>query len=106
MGFKNLEKKGKRGLTRALGRALRARGAEATLPDLAALESILLVRQQNQLGDLLLSFCLENAKRVNPRIAMLQVSAKTGAGLAEWYGWIRAARNSAPAAAPGLTAAG
>ena len=50
--------------------------------------------------------CLENAKRVNPRIAMLQVSAKTGAGLAEWYGWIRAARNFARAAAPGLTAAG
>jgi len=50
--------------------------------------------------------CLENTRRVNPRIDMLQVSAKTGAGLAEWYGWIAAARNVARAAAPGRAAAG
>lgn len=54
MSLKRWEKKGKRALTRALGKALRARGAAGERPDLAELGSILLVRQQNQLGDMLL----------------------------------------------------
>ncbi len=55
MNLRNLEKHGKRQLTRALGRALRARGSAPEPPDLADLGSILLIRQQNQLGDMLLS---------------------------------------------------
>lgn len=54
MNLKHWEKKGKRGLTRVLGKALRARGEAGPMPDLADLRSILLVRQQNQLGDMLL----------------------------------------------------
>ena len=32
--------------------------------------------------------CLEMARRVNPGITIFEVSAKTGAGMAEWYGWL------------------
>jgi hydrogenase nickel incorporation protein HypB len=32
---------------------------------------------------------VENAQRVNPAIEILSVSAKSGAGLASWYDWLR-----------------
>lgn len=32
--------------------------------------------------------CLEMARRVNPAITVFQVSARTGQGMAEWYGWL------------------
>lgn len=34
--------------------------------------------------------CREMARRVNPGIAILEVSAKTGAGMAGWYEWLAA----------------
>ena len=37
--------------------------------------------------------CIEFAKRVNPKIKILQVSAKTGEGMEAWYQWIRATRS-------------
>jgi ADP-heptose:LPS heptosyltransferase len=55
VSLKTWERRGKRGLTRAAARALRARGEAGAIPDLRDLERILLIRQQNQLGDLLLS---------------------------------------------------
>lgn len=30
-----------------------------------------------------------NARKVNPDIAVLQVSSRSGEGMAEWYGWLR-----------------
>jgi heptosyltransferase-2 len=54
VSLKTWERRGKHGLTRAASRLLRARGPAGAPPDLADLERILLVRQQNQLGDLLL----------------------------------------------------
>jgi hydrogenase nickel incorporation protein HypB len=33
--------------------------------------------------------CLAMARRVNPGITIFEVSAKTGAGMAEWYGWLK-----------------
>jgi hydrogenase nickel incorporation protein HypB len=33
--------------------------------------------------------CLEMARRVNPGITIFEVSARTGAGMAEWYGWLK-----------------
>jgi hydrogenase nickel incorporation protein HypB len=33
--------------------------------------------------------CLEFARRVNPNLLVLQLSAITGAGLGEWYSWLR-----------------
>ncbi len=35
--------------------------------------------------------CIEYARRVNPRIQVLQVSGTTGEGMADWYQWIRLA---------------
>jgi hydrogenase nickel incorporation protein HypB len=32
---------------------------------------------------------LANAREVNPDIEVLEVSAKSGAGLDQWYVWIR-----------------
>ena len=39
--------------------------------------------------------CFELARRVNPGIAMIRVSAKSGEGLTAWYTWIRIARQRA-----------
>lgn len=39
--------------------------------------------------------CIENARRVNPDIRVLQVSATSGEGLQAWYDWIKAARQFA-----------
>ena len=36
--------------------------------------------------------CIEYARRVNPRIRVLQVSALGGEGMDDWYRWIRASR--------------
>ena len=36
--------------------------------------------------------CIAAAQRVNPRIKVLQLSATTGEGMAQWYQWIAAAR--------------
>lgn len=37
--------------------------------------------------------CVEFARRVNPEIAVLELSARTGAGLAQWIAWIGAAQH-------------
>ena len=36
--------------------------------------------------------CIANARRVNPRIEVLQLSATSGAGLDAWYAWLDTAR--------------
>ena len=33
--------------------------------------------------------CIEYARRVNPSIQILQVSATTGEGMQQWYQWLR-----------------
>jgi hydrogenase nickel incorporation protein HypB len=33
--------------------------------------------------------CLLMARRVNPGITIFEVSAKTGEGMADWYGWLK-----------------
>ncbi len=38
--------------------------------------------------------CIDYARRVNPGIRVLQVSAKTGEGMDTWYQWIRLSRES------------
>jgi len=40
---------------------------------------------------------IANAKQVNPSIAVMCVSARTGQGLADWYGWIARATTDARA---------
>ena len=49
--------------------------------------------------------CFEMARRVNPRIAMIRVSAKSGEGLTAWYTWIRIARQRARSGLPPLSTA-
>ena len=39
--------------------------------------------------------CIENARKVNPGIRVLTVSATTGEGMESWYAWIRAAEQFA-----------
>ena len=38
--------------------------------------------------------CIDYARRVNPGIQILQVSATTGEGMQDWYEWIRLARQT------------
>jgi hydrogenase nickel incorporation protein HypB len=38
--------------------------------------------------------CIEYARRINPTIQVIQVSATRGDGLNEWYGWLESARPS------------
>jgi hydrogenase nickel incorporation protein HypB len=33
--------------------------------------------------------CIANARKVNPKIEVLRVSSKSGAGMTEWIAWIR-----------------
>ena len=39
--------------------------------------------------------CIENARRINPKIRVLKVSATSGEGMDSWYQWIRASRQIA-----------
>jgi len=39
--------------------------------------------------------CIEYARRVNPAIKVLQVSATRGEGMSDWYQWLRASRQLA-----------
>ncbi|RZM81791.1 hydrogenase nickel incorporation protein HypB [Leptolyngbya iicbica] len=41
--------------------------------------------------------CLDYARQVNPQLRIFQVSATTGAGLADWYDWLKATVQSAEA---------
>lgn len=73
--LKSWEKRGKRGLGRLLGRALKARGNPGALPDVAALGSILVIRTQNQLGDMLLATPAFRALRARAPQARLDLVA-------------------------------
>lgn len=76
MSLKTWERRGKHGLTRAASRLLRARGPAGPLPDLADLERILLVRQQNQLGDLLL--CTPALRAIRARAPQARIDFVAG----------------------------
>ena len=39
--------------------------------------------------------CLEYARRTNPDLAVLQLSARTGAGMTDWLDWLRVERRAA-----------
>jgi hydrogenase nickel incorporation protein HypB len=48
--------------------------------------------------------CIDYARRVNPRIKVLRVSAQSGEGMADWYQWLRATRQLALVGHPVATA--
>jgi hydrogenase nickel incorporation protein HypB len=63
-------------------------------PDMFAAADVMLLTKTDLLPyvDFDVERCLEYARRVNPGIEAFLVSAKTGDGLADWYGWLEAAR--------------
>ena len=72
-------------------------------PDMFAASSLMLINKIDlaPVLDFNLAQTIEYARRVNPRIDVLTVSARTGEGLAAFYAWIRkqAAAARRPAAA-------
>jgi hydrogenase nickel incorporation protein HypB len=65
-------------------------------PDMFAASSLMLLNKVDLLPHLRfdVAHCLELARRVNPRIQILQVSAQNGEGMDAWLGWIEAARTA------------
>lgn len=68
-------------------------------PNMFAASSLMLVSKIDLLPhlDFDVDALVENARRVNPNIAVLKVSATTGEGLDRWLSWIDAARAMAAA---------
>jgi hydrogenase nickel incorporation protein HypB len=66
-------------------------------PDLFAASSLMLLNKVDLLPHLRFEVdrCLAFARRVNPAIEILQVSAQTGEGLDAWLAWIETARTKA-----------
>jgi hydrogenase nickel incorporation protein HypB len=59
-------------------------------PDMFHAASLMLLNKIDLLPylDFAVERCLEYARRVNPQMAILPVSARTGQGLEQWFGWI------------------
>ena len=74
-------------------------------PDMFAASDLMILTKCDLLPhlDFDLAQCIAYARRINPKIEVLQVSAKSGEGLEAWLGWIRAgaalAQQSLPRAA-------
>ena len=62
-------------------------------PDVFAASDLALINKADLLPHLNVEMdtLLANLRRVNPGIRVLQISARTGAGMADWICWIRAA---------------
>lgn len=67
-------------------------GAEKPLkyPDLFAAASVMVVNKVDLLPyvDFDVAQCVAYARRVNPALEVMLVSAKTGEGMADWLGWV------------------
>lgn len=63
-------------------------------PDMFAAADVVLLNKIDLLPhlDFDVEVAIANARKVNPRVKVLQVSARTGAGLDAWLTWIEAAR--------------
>lgn len=70
-------------------------------PHMFSTADVLLLSKTDLLPHLRVNLALmtDNALKVNPRLKIFPVSAYSGEGLEAWYGWLRAARISAGAAA-------
>jgi len=68
-------------------------GADKPLkyPDMFHAASLMLLNKQDLLPhvDFDVEACLANARRINPGIEVIQLSAKSGEGMAEWLEWLR-----------------
>jgi hydrogenase nickel incorporation protein HypB len=63
-------------------------------PDMFAASDLMLLNKTDLLPhlDFDVEAAIENARKINPRIKILNVSARTGEGLDDWISWIEAAR--------------
>jgi len=63
-------------------------------PDMFHVASLMLLNKIDLLPhlDFDVETCINDARRVNPGIKVLMVSAKTGEGMGQWYQWLRAVR--------------
>ena len=83
-------------------------------PDMFHAASLMLLNKCDLLPhlDFDVGACIDNARRVNPAIKVLQLSAKSGDGMAQWYRWLNLMHEaalidrSAPAATTAETVAG
>lgn len=64
-------------------------------PDMFQAADLMLLNKIDLLPyvDFNMSICINNAKRVNPDIEVLPVSATRGHGLTDWYRWLAACRS-------------
>jgi len=71
-------------------------------PDMFAASDLMLLNKTDLLPhlDFDVEAAIANARKVNPAIKALQVSARTGEGMAGWIAWIEAARAMALAGHP------
>ncbi len=69
-------------------------------PDMFASADLVLVNKVDLLPylDFDVEAAIANARRVNPRVRVIKVSARSGEGLGQWLDWLRAARAMALAA--------
>jgi hydrogenase nickel incorporation protein HypB len=60
-------------------------------PNIFANSQLMIVSKTDLLPhlDFKVEECIANARKVNPKIEVLQVSSKSSAGMAEWIAWIR-----------------
>lgn len=63
-------------------------------PDMFAAAGLVILNKTDLLPhlDFDVNAAIENARKVNPAVKILQVSAKTGEGMERWLAWIEAAR--------------
>ena len=66
-------------------------------PNMFAAADLLLLNKTDLLPhlDFDVAQCLEYARRINPDLGVLQLSARTGEGLTAWLDWLRAERRAA-----------
>jgi hydrogenase nickel incorporation protein HypB len=63
-------------------------------PDIFASADLMILNKSDLLPylDFDVTQCIDYARRINPRMQVLQLSAKSGEGCEQWYQWLRAAR--------------
>ncbi len=71
-------------------------------PDMFAASDLMILNKIDLLPyvDFEVDRCIDYARRVNPDIEVLQLSAKSGDGMSAWLDWLREARRRAAAGSP------
>ncbi len=69
-------------------------------PDMFAAADLALINKVDLLPylDVDIDLMIANARRINPKLVIIQTSAKTGAGMGDWLNWISKAQRPAQAA--------